>query len=78
MEHNRQTQIIESKDISDNLKIVTSVTFDEKRVYLDIDYMEGKFTIQRNFNNNYIGLEKLSEFKEQFSNEEYVRTYFGI
>lgn len=75
MEHK---QTIEEVEITDNLKVSTSVTFDETTIFLDVEYMQGKFTIQRSFTNNYIGLEQLEEAKKQFSTEEAVKSYFGF
>lgn len=71
-------QVIEKYELADNLKVSVSVTYDETKVYLDIDYMDGKFTIQRNFTNNYVGLEELSLTKGQFSTEDSIRQYFGL
>lgn len=71
-------QVIEQYELADNLKVSVSVTYDESKVYLDIDYMDGKFTIQRNFTNNYIGLEELSSAKKEFGSEEAVKQYFGL
>ena len=71
-------QVIEEYELADNLKFSVSVTYDESKIYLDISYMEGKFTIQRNFTNNYIGLEELSLTKKEFDSEEAVKNYFGL
>jgi len=71
-------QVIEKYELADKLEVKISVTYDETKVYLDIDYMEGKFTIQRNFTNNYIGLEELESAKTEFSSEEAVKKYFGL
>lgn len=78
IDYNRQAQIIEEEDITDNLKLTISVTFDETKVFMDINYMDGKFTIQKSFTNNYIGLEELETIRKQFNNEEAVRSYFNL
>lgn len=76
IEQNRQ--VIEEYEPADNVKIQISVTYDETRVYLDVLYLEGKFTIQRNYPNNYIGLQNLEEDKQEFETEEQVKKYFGL
>lgn len=78
IEHNRQAQVIEENQITDNLKLTVSVTFDETKVFLDVDYLDGKFTLQKSFSNNFIGLEELAEAKSQFNTEESVKLYFGL
>jgi len=40
--------------------------------------MAGKFTLQRTFSNNYIGMEELGNTMEQFNTEEAVKAYFGL
>lgn len=72
------TQILEEFEITNNLKMSISVTLDEERVYLDVDYMDGKYKIQKIFKNNYIGLEKLSVARNQFNTEESILEYLGI
>ena len=71
-------QVIEELELADNLKMNVSVTYDESKIFLDVLYMDGKFTVQRNFTNNYIGLEELELAKQEFNTEEKVRKYFGL
>jgi len=71
-------QVIEELELADNLKMEVSVTFDETKVFLDVIYLDGKFTVQKNFTNNYIGLAELEEAKKQFNTEEKVKAYFGL
>jgi len=78
IDYGKQKQTLEILEITDNLKLTTSVTLDETQVYLDVNYMDGKFTIQRNFTNNYIGLEKLGDAIKEFNTEEAVKNYFGL
>jgi len=72
------TQVIEKHQLTVDLKMFVSVTLDEQQLYLDVDYMNGKYKIQKSFSNNYIGLELLSESKLKFETEESVREYLGI
>lgn len=71
-------QKIEEKEITDNLTVSVSVSYDEFNIYLNVDYLNGKFTIEKSFTNNYIGLEELEKAKQQFSSEESVKQYFRI
>lgn len=78
MDYNKQKQVLEKLEVTDSLTLTTSVTFDESQVYLDVSFMEGKFTVQRTFSNNYIGLEDLEKTIEEFNTEDAVKSYFGL
>ena len=78
IDYGKQKQVTETLEATDNLKLTTSVTLDEEQIYLDVDFMDGKFTIQRSFTNNYIGLEELGNAIEEFKTEEAVKNYFGL
>ena len=78
IDYNKQKEVIEKLEITDNLTLSTSVTFDELQVYLEVDYMNGKFTVQKTFNNNYLGLEQLENTKKEFSSEDAAKAYFGL
>lgn len=71
-------KVIEEESITDNLKLTTAMTFDEERIFLIVDYLNGKFTIEKNFKNNYFELEDFNKAKKQFSTEENVKKYFGL
>lgn len=72
------TQIIEENEITENLKVTVSIAFDETKLYLDVNYLQGKFTVQRHFVNNYLGVDELTQTKEAFNSEEAVKAYFGL
>lgn len=76
--YNKQKEVIEKLEITDKLTLSTSVTFDELQVYLDVDFMDGQFTIQKTFDNNYLGLEQLEDAKKEFNSEDAVRAYFRL
>lgn len=71
-------QVIENYEITDNLKMYVSLTFDEEKLFLEVDYLNGKYTIQKTFKNNYIGLELLGNAKKKFSTEQSIKEYFNI
>lgn len=75
---NKQAQVIEEKQISDTLRVTTSMSFDELQLYLEVTYMYGKFSVQKSFANNYLGLEKLELAKKEFDSEEKVKQYFRL
>ena len=78
MDYNNHTQVIETIPVSANLNLFISVSLDNSVIFLDIDYMKGKYTIQKNFTNNYLGLEQLEETKKQFSSEEFIVNYLNL
>lgn len=78
IDYNLQAQVLEEFNITDNLKQKISVALDETKIFLDVVFMGGKFTIQKSFTNNYIGLEELEDAKKQFDSEEKVKEYFRL
>lgn len=71
-------KVIEEESVTDNLTVTTSIGYDEVSIYLTVNYMQGKFTIQKSFRNNYMGLEEFEIEKNKFRTEEDVKKYFGI
>lgn len=69
---------MEEKQINDNLKVKTSMSQDEAVIYLNVDYMQGKFTIEKTFKNNYFGIEELELTMEQLGSESKVRKYLRL
>ena len=72
------TQIIEEDKVTENLTVTVSITFDESKLYLDVNYLQGKFTVQKHFINNYIGVDRLTKAKEEFNSEKAAKAYFGL
>ena len=69
---------IEDNKYTDRLSHVISITNDEERLYLKIDFMSGRFIIEKNFQNNSIGLEELDQISKNLDTEEKVCEYLGI
>ena len=65
-------------EINENLIITTSMSQDESIVYFNIDYMQGKFTIEKTFKNNYFGIEELEMVMSELDSEEKVRKYLRL
>jgi len=78
IDHLSQYKTLEELKITDKLVVTTSLAFDERKVFLKIDYMQGNFTIQKHFDNNYMGLEELEKTKIEFNTEDAVKQYFGL
>jgi hypothetical protein len=70
---------IETNQITDDLLHKIQITSDEEKVFLVVEYKPGKsFTIEKHFNNNYIGLALLEQEIERFNTEDKVIKYFGL
>jgi hypothetical protein len=69
---------INRENLTKNLKIITSISQDEQRIFLQVDYMDGKFTVEKSFSNNYIGLEEFQNEYSNFNTDEKVQQYFGL
>lgn len=75
---NNNSQVIEKVSLTKNLKHTVSVAYDESKVFLEINYMNGKFILQKTFTNNYVGINELETTRKEFNNEEKVKEHFGI
>ena len=69
---------IETRDLTDLLKHKIQLTTDEERIFLVVDYIDGRFIIEKGFKNNYIGLSKLERECERYDTEDKVIKYLGL
>lgn len=69
---------VKEKKISDNLTLITSKSYNEERIYLQVNYNNGKFTIERVFPNNITGYEDFKKQYDIFKSEEKVKEYLGL
>lgn len=65
-------------DIDKDLKGSISISNDEAIVFLDINYMNGKFLIQKSFKNNNLGLLDLECNINRFDSVNSVRKHLGL
>jgi len=70
--------IIDEMIISENLKLTVSQSIKKDYLFLDIDYMKGKFTINKIFLNNYQGKEELDQTIKEFNTEQKIKDYLKI
>lgn len=54
------------------------ITTDEEDLFLIIDYMDGRFMIEKRFHNNFWGVEQMNVERNKFNTEEKVIQYLGI
>lgn len=73
-----ETAIIENKQITECLKHIIKISYNEERVYLIVDYLNGRFTIEKTFQNNHIGLSEMQEASRLFDTEEKVIGHFNL
>lgn len=74
---NGYKKIIEKYDITDNLKHIVSISTDEEKLFLNVEY-DGRYTVEKMFKNNSLGLMDLQMTREKLNNEEKVLKYFGL
>ena len=72
------SNILSEKDLSDNIHHKISISHDRVTIYLDVNYMDNKFSIQKSYMNNYFGLAKLDADISSFDSEEKIRAYFNL
>lgn len=70
--------VIEQMELSENLKHKVSISADETLLYLNVDYMDGKFTIERSYKNNTFSLEELAYDREKLDSDDKVRKYLNL
>lgn len=70
--------MLETNTLTPRLNHKIQLSYDEERVFLVVDYMSGRFIVEKNFKNNYIGLELLGKECEKFNTEEKVIKYLGL
>jgi hypothetical protein len=55
-----------------------TVVVEKYKIFMNIDYMNGKFTIEKTFPNDYLGKEELESIKKQLNSESKIRKYLGL
>jgi hypothetical protein len=76
MDHRK---VIDQSVIEDeNLVITTLMDYNEEKIFLKVDYLDGKFIIEKQFRNNYIGIDEFEKTKNNLMSEESVKAYFGM
>jgi hypothetical protein len=70
--------MIEEKEITKNLKHKVSISGDESLIYLNVDYMDGKFTVERSYRNNTFALEEMAYDRDKLNTEYKVRKYLNL
>ena len=73
-------QTIEKVDITDKLTHKITISVDEADIFLTVKYKDGNrnFLVEKTFKNNYIGLEQLSNARNNFCTEDSILCYLGI
>ena len=69
---------LKDRQVTENLLHKISISRDQEDVYLNVDLMKGKFTIEKTFKNNFGGLHMLELTCEKFDSEDKVFRYLRI
>lgn len=70
--------LIEEKQITDKLKHIIMISNDEEIMFLTVDYMNGRFIIEKSFQNHYMGLERMKDATDKLDTEEKIVEYLGL
>ena len=70
--------LIEKKQLSDNLLHKISISKDQEDIFLNVDFMNGKFTIEKSFKNNFGGLHMLETTCEKLDSADKIFRYLRI
>ena len=71
-------QLIEEIQITNNLKHTTYVAYDESKIFLEVNFMDGKYIIQKTFKNNYIELETYEKVRKDLDSDERIIEYLNL
>lgn len=69
---------IKTLKVSEKLTLKTSQTLEKDSLFLTVVYQGGKFTLEKVFKNNLNGRENMELAIKEFSNEENVKSHFGL
>jgi hypothetical protein len=69
---------MENMQITDDLIHQVSISKDEKTIYLHVDFMKGKFKIEKTFQNCFSGLHGLGVVRSDLDSEAKVFRYLRI
>jgi len=75
---NNLKEIIEEIEITKDLRHIIKMSKDQSKVYLVVTYKKDKLMLERDFNNNYMGLEKLRDKAKEFDTEEKLINYLNL
>ena len=70
--------ILEKRQITVDLLHEISISDNEEKVFLTVDFMRGKFMIEKVFKNSFIGLVQMNEECEKLNDEAKVFRYLRI
>lgn len=69
---------LEELSVSEKAKLTTYVSYDDEHLILEMDYLNGKFIMEKTFPNNYKGVEQIEELKQLYKTEYDVKRYFNL
>lgn len=69
---------LEQIQITKDLLHIIFVSHSGENICLHVSYKNGRFVIEKTFNNNYFGLKDLKAAREKFSTEQSVIDYLQI
>ncbi|MDD5650807.1 MAG: hypothetical protein PHF86_10405 [Candidatus Nanoarchaeia archaeon] len=70
--------VTETKQITEKLVQIISLSPNNENIRLTIQYMNGKYIIDKSFQNNYFGKKELEQAKKNFDTEEKVKKHFNL
>ena len=73
-----QMTIIDESKITDNLTLKFMMSNNEETIHLRVDYMNGRFIVEKSFKNNYLGLERMKEQILKLDTEEKIIKYLRL
>ncbi len=72
------SELQQATQITDNLEHKVSLSLKGDKFFLEVRYMDGKFVINKTFQNNYQGKLELNQQIEELDTEEKVRAYLNL
>lgn len=69
---------VKTLKVSEKLVLKVSQTLEKDSLFLTISYLGGKFTLEKVFRNTLSGKEGLDAAIKEFSNEDKIKSHFGL
>lgn len=70
--------ILQQNQITTNLLHKISISQDQENIFLNVDLMHGKFTIEKQFRNNFGGMHLLDSACSKFDSADKILNYLKI
>jgi hypothetical protein len=73
-----QNRVVKQKKLGKDAMMEVSVNEINKRIFVDFSSLDGRFKIQKSFQDTYDGNKEALEFQKRFRSLNDLKRYFGL